>query len=881
MDTQTRTSQPTAGHPHHSTPIPSVALPSFREQLYEPFREPLFTMGLLLLVCSALVFLLHSLPFTSLQTSDSNTIAIIIHYGLAIIFSINVWSHGLLKRQASGHPVRWLALLLWLISAYALNRSMSVFQESTPWLCCLLVLTGLAMVLHTWKEMLSVRAQQLLYALLTVGWCLFVYLAIYVTPLYLISVPLLLGLGLSIHTFVPFAFAFSLGHRLWRGILFEEHLQLGIGLGFAFPFAAIILFSSFWARDVHRMEGAIQEATIRKTTDIPEWVLIAQQLDPQHPFTGWITERLLQGKHVYDEGEFWQRSGSVFGSTTTDNAHKHDPLVLIAATLFPASILSENEQLSVLRVLTADRHSMEEKYWTGRHLVVRDVVTQVRIWPAYRVSYTEQTLTIHNTAQTTTEEALFTFHLPAGSTVSSMSLWINGRQEPARLTTVAKADSAYRTIVDLESRRVARDPSAVYWREGNRITVRVFPCRAGTDRRVKLGITSPLALDAGQLTYQPPYAEGPSPRSARELIHIDFATPPTQLQTSLPAAPNGNTTLSYQGDYTTDWSVQFQAPPLPTMPFVLDGYAYQLQPSRRTYRPFSPTDVYLDVNQAWKKDEFMAVYQAVSQQTHCRIWVFDDGLQQLTPSQLEATYERLSQQRFSLFPIYRIKNPQTALFITKSTAHAPYLSDLQNSIFAQRMDALAEQSAPIPTVCLLPSNPALNLSPYLNSLAELNVLNVSVGTTDELNRYLIQKTFPEKPNSLNRVELPSAGVVIEQRKAADSKQTNAPDHLARLFGYNQLLTQLGRHYFRKNYPTDSLIQLAQTAHVVSPVSSLVVLETTADYDRFKIHKDASGLDNATLRQEGAVPEPHEWAILLALLSFMGWLRWRQRHAAIR
>jgi hypothetical protein len=64
----------------------------------------------------------------------------------------------------------------------------------------------------------------------------------------------------------------------------------------------------------------------------------------------------------------------------------------------------------------------------------------------------------------------------------------------------------------------------------------------------------------------------------------------------------------------------------------------------------------------------------------------------------------------------------------------------------------------------------------------------------------------------------------------------APDHLLRLYAYNHILQQIGGHYFQKDYLVDSLVTEAARANVVTPISSLVVLETQADYQRFDIKK---------------------------------------------
>ena len=849
------------------------ALVTPRSLLLVPFDDATFRLGFILLALSASVFLLYDVLGDPRQDGGNNVILIMIHYGIALAFSIRILIKGFFKfnseNYASGQSVRWLGLLLWLISAYALNREMAVFQQSTEWLCWALVAVGLAMVSYTWKDSLSVRWQQVLYATLAFGWWLFAYMSLYIVGLYPISIPMLLGLGLSIHTFVPLAFAITLGKRLWEDAQREEHLRLGVVIGLTAPLIAVGVFLTGWIQTLSHIEQTKQEATIRKTSDLPDWVLIAQHLKP-----GWITNRLLLSNRVYDRGRFLEGASWGLGNLTSlDDVRQHDPLVVLASQVYPTDVLSDTEQLALLKTLSAERHGTEEKFWTGRHLVTKEVVSQVRIWPQFRLSYTEQTVRIRNQARNTTEEALLTFHLPIGSVVSSMSLWINGKEEPAYLTTVAKADSAYRTVVGIESRAIARDPSVVYWQEGNRVTVRVFPCRAGEDRRVKLGITSPLRLDGNTLVYQNPYFEGPTAESANELVKIDFASAPTNLQTPWLFSRLTDNTLQHQGDYNPDWSLRFQAPPLSTEAFALDGRTYQMEAFRPTLESFKPTDVFLDVNTEWTEAEFGTTYRAATQ-ANSKVWVFMDGLYQLTDQNLNATYGQLKSQPFSLFPVYRIPNPATALLVTKGTKTSPLLADLRDSHFADRFGLMAKQTATLRTFCLNST-----LSPYIKSLAELRVLNVMQGTSDDLTIFINQThQFPRQSDEPDRIVLPEAGVSIREQQASLVKVSTAPDHLARLFSYNHLLQQIGRHYFVKNYQTDTLIQEAQRAHVVSPLSSLVVLETAKDYERFGIKKDHSGLDNATLKEEGAVPEPHEWALLGMVLGMIGYLIWRKRYA---
>ncbi|QKZ12615.1 XrtN system VIT domain-containing protein [Spirosoma sp. KUDC1026] len=456
------------------TSTPPASWSDFRDRLAEPLQNKLFRSGLIMLTISAFTYALFE--FSNSRVRDTNVPIFLFHYVLTVVFSVILIVNGLFRwhsvTYADQRPARWIGLLLWLISAFALNRMLPVFQESTEWLCWAILLAGASVVAYGWRDVLPIRGQQVLYASLATSWLLFTYQAIYIIELYPASTLLSIALGISLHTFVPLALSIGLGQRLWKDARQKPYLRSGVRFGLIAPLTAVGLFLIGWEFAVDRVEKARLHAITRRTTDLPEWVLAAQQLE-----NNWLTNRLLRSGRVYDKGRFFDGSGwGMENLSARDDAKQHDPLVVIASRFLPLSNTSDDEQLKLLRVISNEQHGTEEKFWTGRHLTVQDVVSQVRIWPQFRLSYTEKTIRIQNHQNFGSEEALFTFHLPAGSVVSSMSLWVNGKEEPARLTTVAKADSAYRTVVNVESKARARDPSVIYWQEGNRITVRVFPC---------------------------------------------------------------------------------------------------------------------------------------------------------------------------------------------------------------------------------------------------------------------------------------------------------------------------------------------------------------------------------------------------------------------
>lgn len=835
-------------------------------------QQPTFYWGLVAVILSALIF--GGYDWYSARNGSAHHLALFIfHYGLAIAYTIGLVIHKQLRfartQPERGHPARMVMLVLWLMSAYALNRDWPVFQESVPWLKALLVLAGILLIGVAWLDGLPVRGQQALLFGLTVAWCLFFYQAIYVFPYYHFGLIGLVLLGIGGHIFIPLILTIGVGNLLWRSWNDYEHRQPAIAAGLFVSLAVTVWFVHQWIQLDTRIRYTSNAVITRKDDELPTWVLLAQQLPDN-----WMTERYLKTGAIYSQvgdhriGKFERQR----------EFRRHDPLVMIATAFRRPSKAWDVTGNKLIGTLYAFKHQNEDRLWSGENLRTTNVLTQARIYPEYRLAYTEKTLQVHNGNPQWQQEALYTFHLPQGAVVTSLSLWIDGREEKGVLTTKAKADTAYRTIVGVER----RDPSVVHWREGNRVTMRVFPCLPGQTRQVKIGITSPLRLenqltDVPQLVYENPWFEGPDGRNATETVKLEFSQQPQH-----PALPDFlkpgwfekpfGTRLLQESGYQPRWDIRFDAPALAASGFRFGGHTYQLQPARQQLDVFDPRAIYLDLHREWTEAEVDAVLEMAGNRP---VWVYDEELIQLTEANRDALIERLLEQRFGVFPFYRIPDPASALLVTKGSETGPQLEDLAGSGYSEALNRQSAKQAPLRTFCL--SKP----SDLVKTLSELGVLQTDYGTAQELHALLRQKRFSAPAVTNGSVSLPQSGVRIVRGAQAEKiglVGTKAPDHLVRLYAYNHLLNQIGRHYFSPNYRQDSLITQAQRAHIVSPVSSLLVLETLQDYDRFGIEKTQNGLGNATLKNTGAVPEPHEWALLLVLALWIGY-RWRKRRYA--
>jgi XrtN system VIT domain protein len=514
-------------------------------------------------------------------------------------------------------------------------------------------------------------------------------------------------------------------------------------------------------------------------------------------------------------------------------------------------MLSEEDRIKILESQYNARHQALERLWSGEHLRTAQVVTNVKVWPAMHLSYTEKTLTVYNQGSRRSwqnqGEGIYTFHLQEGAVVTSLSLWINGKEEKGILTTKEKATTAYRTIVGYER----RDPSVVHWQEGNTVSVRVFPVVAGESRTFKIGVTAPLRHEGPRLLYDNIWFNGPDAASAEEMVKLEVADNTKSFIQQASLKFKGGKWVTREGRYQPRWSMAFRDEGLRPHSFSFNGNQYSLQPYKRQRVPAVITDVYLDINQSWSEDDLANVWSRIG---HKRVWVYQKEMVAVDNENRKELFAALRKQSFSLFPFHLVQKPEQALVISKSGSYSPTLSDLDGSLFLVR---LQKRIGPADRVRLFQLGS--EVSPYIRSLKERRYFDFEGGEPELLTFLLSHNIFVQDAETDREIVIHSADVVITKQRGEGA--SNAPDHLMRLFAYNQILQQLGK---RDSLSVDSttLVKEAEEAYVVSPVSSLVVLETADDYERFGIKDSENSLKNASLKNKGAVPEPGEWAIII-------------------
>ena len=751
-----------------------------------------------------------------------------------------------------------ILLNLFLVSAYALNRQLPVFEDSVSWLCVYLLLSSAVMISYQYFERLPKVVNYIQHSLLGSALVLYLYMTIYVANFYMMGTLGIIMLGIGAHVFVPLLFFIACIRLI---IITHEEARIKSRWIFTGVIATILFAVSFiveWNSRVKAIDRLANQSVIHTDTELPVWVEVAQSLKKD-----WITERILKSKLVYTVSNNYFQFEFVPPDRSWDEKRKHDPLVFIASGNSNSS-LSEEDRKNILQALTDSRHRAQERLWSGDNLTTSYIVSDVGIYPDLRIAYSEQFLNVRNNTLPNsgwwgnTEEAIYTFQLPEGSVITSLSLWVNGKEEKGILTSKQKATEAYTTIVGRER----RDPSVVHWQEGNTISVRVFPCTPNEERKFKIGITSPLAVIGNRVIYKNVTFRGPNASAATQTSRVRIIGNSQNVE--MPDAFTKNVKGEYinEGEYDPDLVIALEMSPIKVNQFSFDGFTYSLSDSEEAMSKVEFADIYLDLNKTWTPDEIKSLYPLV---TGYHVYAyFDNDFVLISPGNWDVITNDLMLRNFSLFPFHHIRNARTSLVITKGEELSPYLRDFKTSAFAEGIGNYFAAGKKISVF-----NLDGGTSTYIKSLKELRAFNFAQGSVDRVLTLLKSKSFPLTTESDERVVLHESGIVINKKPAnEDGINNNAPDHLARLFTYNNIMRQVGVNFFKDDFINEKLVDEAATAYVVSPVSSLIVLETKEDYERFGIEDKDNSLHNATKASSGAVPEPHEWALITVFLLFI-------------
>lgn len=752
--------------------------------------------------------------------------------------------------------IKTIGLSLMYVACFLLNSGNGLFQEFTLLQSVWMVVTQITMLCIPMLEGLNKPRQKVLLFFTGLSTVFTIHMAVYLMPAYGFGLIGIILLGIGMLVFVPLLSSIHFIRLLKKqNDVFSKHKKW-FWSGFYLPLVVALIFMIGYSSTQQKLNSALEEYTYAQST-LPRSLYLRQNIN----FSD-IDKHFLDANYKIKKRDFVWRAGGKY----------HDPIALVSAATFGEINLSSSEMDFLFESLYEYQHENNPRFWSGIDLHTDLVNTTIDVFPEQRVAYIEKVIDVSCDCKEgwrTQQEAIYTFHLPEGGIGTSLSLWIDGREEKAALSTKGRTDSAYSSIVGRER----RDPAIMKWQEGNRMVVNVFPVRHDLPRKFKVGFTVPIQTEQGISVLGDVYFQGPDISTGQENLRVEFhdGLSIEQIENSLNLSEKEGSFYK-NGEINKPWVLSWKAPELSNESFCFSGNCYSLEPEQSHTIAFKPRQALMDINAFWTKDDFK---KALEQCSELGTYIYNDQHHPklINDQNWEQLFDRYSQRNFSIAAHMAVSNsgwaPEETLVITKSNNESPNLHSLDYN--RRQRSSASNRESPFFLFEL-----SRKLSTHSKVYAESGLANAHFGAVEQLGEYLSKGQFPKPYVSNTSVDIPEGEMRIA--KTIQGPQTSDPSkhHLMRLFNYGQLMKDLRPHYFDRDRVQESQIELAQNAHIVSPYSSLISLETEKDYERFKIQKPTSkSLGNSNLFNQGAVPEPHEWALICLAIVFLSFMMYKR------
>ena len=123
------------------------------------------------------------------------------------------------------------------------------------------------------------------------------------------------------------------------------------------------------------------------------------------------------------------------------------------------------------------------------HVVINNGIAVTRVTQVFRNTENRQV------------EALYTFPVPQGASVSNFSMWINGKEMVGEVLEKKRAREIYESY-----KQTRRDPGLLEQTDYKTFEMRIFPIAAGAEQRVEITYYQELNFDHDRATYVYPLA---------------------------------------------------------------------------------------------------------------------------------------------------------------------------------------------------------------------------------------------------------------------------------------------------------------------------------------------------------------------------------------
>lgn len=643
-------------------------------------------------------------------------------------------------------------------------------------------------------------------------------------------------------------------------------------------FALLVGYTGWFA---HEWNGILSAFENRTQTSLhrndmhhhlPAWTRSAMKMMPNH-----VTRLYLNTRQEI----FEMRAFRGF----RDENQEFDMLVYLADLIWKRPNLTPADRGTLRGLFFDESHVDLQRLWSGRNLKTTNVKTKIQLFPGARIAYLETELSVYN-GSSSTQEAIYTLRLPEGSAATALSLWIDGREEQGRFTLKSRARRAYRTIVGVER----RDPALLQQLSDGKLRLRVFPVNRRSYRTVKFGLIIPLELLGDRLMFRPIAIQGPSLHTATQDIGIDLFAAGEDINLQGESLAIERQTVSddevpeyrYRGAYREDYRLTLAVPLKIQGLSYASGFQYRLENISYDTREVKPRRIYLVLNRELSPAGWLRIYKKIKVASSGKSKLYLVG-RELFYSAHEDRIERFLNERelptFNVLPIYLLPGNGPHLIVTAGANRSLNYRQLGGSPYFDRMEKYYAAGNPAVAVATLNGK----IAPYLKDLQRRGRLELVAHSEKDLLAALRTKSVSLPLHSKMAVSLEQSGVTIHRlRGVGKAKSVVGGDLLQRLFFRQRLYRLQQNRDIRSLEKVEELRRMAHDVNLVSSLSSLIVLETEKDYQRFGIGKRKTGLGQTKVKNVvqskaalGTVPEPEEYALMAVLLMVLLYLQRRR------
>src|SRR6185503_16517596 len=362
------------------------------------------------------------LPFFTGMDEGQQFGLFMVSFSMTLLYFILILIKGKKTEAENKIHYTFLFLILFLVSAYSLNRELPVFEDSAAWFAALLVTSCVNYAAFAYADAFPKWMIHVMSFISGISWVSFAYLSAYLLPYYALGLVGFFLLGASLHTFVPILFLIYSLKLAGKAGETDKKYWWSFLAGLTTALAIIIGYTIMWSKTKGDINQAWNDG-FNKEKDLPAWINVAKEV-PDNFFA----RKLLRTGLVYSvpgsgmNNLFWDIPGNELGETK-----RHDPLVMTAEFLSGKFGLDNDEKIRILQSMHPLKHDQQDRLWNGDHLTTENINTEVRFWPDCNMTYTEKTITVSNNNREkwrAQEEAIYTFYMPEGAVVTSLSLWV-------------------------------------------------------------------------------------------------------------------------------------------------------------------------------------------------------------------------------------------------------------------------------------------------------------------------------------------------------------------------------------------------------------------------------------------------------------------------